>query len=105
MNVRWPCEPVKFYYKESETRKVQMEKRKPVDSGLISMPPHLNYLQPKINPIILLQIASWRSKVTVGRKCHQFYWSSTSTFNFLLRSSFFKFLLLLLLQSLQSLKP
>ncbi len=50
-----------------------MEKRKPMDSGLISMPPYLNYLQPKIKPIVLLQIATWRSEVTMGRKHHQFY--------------------------------
>jgi hypothetical protein len=103
---RWCwCEPVKFHYKESETRKIEMEKRKPMDSGLINTLPYLNYLQLKIKPIVQVQIASWRSEVKMGRKCCQFYWSSTSIFNFLLQSSFFKFLLVLLLQSLQSLKP
>jgi len=98
-NRRWWCIPVKFYYKESETRKIETEKRKPMDSRLINTSPYLNYLQPKIKPIVQLQIASWRSEVTMGRKRHQFYWSSTSIFNFLLQSSFFKLLLL------QSLKP
>lgn len=78
-----------------------MEKRKPMDSGLINTLPYLNYLQTKIKPIVQLQIASWRSEVTMGRKRHQFYRSSTSIFNFLLQFSFFKLLLLLLLQSLK----
>jgi hypothetical protein len=39
---RWCwCEPVKFHYKESETRKIEMEKRKPMDSGLINTLPYL----------------------------------------------------------------
>jgi hypothetical protein len=50
-----------------------MEKRKPMDSGLINMFPYLNYLQPKIKLIVELQIAPWRLEVTMGRKRHQFY--------------------------------
>jgi len=50
-----------------------MEKRKPMDSGLINTLPYLNYLQLKIKPIVQVQIASWRSEVKMGRKCCQFY--------------------------------
>ncbi len=35
-----------------------------------------------ISELLTTQIASWRSEVTMGRKCHQFYWSSTSIFFF-----------------------
>lgn len=52
---------------------VEMEKRKPMASGLFNMLPYLNNLQPKIKPIIQLQIASWRSVVTTGTKRCQFY--------------------------------